>query len=136
MTDANDRRRRLLASAPWLALVALGRPWQVQAARGPVLETPARMALAKLLPDTDSAIVVGREYLRRHPDERDLERVRSALSAVLGGPFEALAPTVLRQRVRHRVHQDFAENQVTLVDGWILSVTEARLCALAALLHP
>jgi hypothetical protein len=32
-----------------------------------------------------------------------------------------------------RIRQDFASEQVVKVDGWILSITEARLCALTAL---
>jgi hypothetical protein len=136
MTNVNFDRRSLLASAPWLAVVALGRPWPVRAATGPTIDLAGSAALANLFSEIDSAIVVGREYLRHHPDERDPDHVQHSLSIALGGRLEAFDPAVLRQRVRCRVRQDFAENQVTLVDGWILSTTEARLCALAALLGP
>jgi hypothetical protein len=134
MTDVNVSRRGLLVSAPWLAMVALGRPWPVRAATGPTIDSAGSAALANLLSEADSAIVVGREYLRHYPDERDPEHIRHGLSVALGGRLEAFDPAALRERVRRRVRQDFAEDQVALVDGWILSITEARLCALAALL--
>jgi len=40
-----------------------------------------------------------------------------------------LVNSVLEEKVR----QDFRENKTTVVDGWILSVTEARQCALFSL---
>jgi hypothetical protein len=133
MTDVNFGRRGLLASAPWLAMLALGRPWPVRAATKPAIDSAGSAALANLLSEVDSARVVGREYLRHHPDERDPEHVQHDLTVALGGRLEAFDPAALRERVRRRVRQDFAENQITLVDGWILSNTEVRLCALAAL---
>jgi hypothetical protein len=129
----NYPRRRFLASASWLAMVALGGSWPGRAAARPAIDAAASVALVKLLSEVDSAVVVGREYLRHHPDERDPEHVRHVLSVALGGRLEAFDPAALRERVRRRVRQDFAENQVRIVDGWILSITEARLCALAAL---
>ena len=39
----------------------------------------------------------------------------------------------LRQRISNRVRNDFAEGAVINVEGWVLSVTEAHLYALAAL---
>jgi hypothetical protein len=134
VTDVNYFRRRLLASAPWVAMLAFGGRRPVPAGARPAINEAGRVLLAQLLSAVDSAGVVGREYLRHHPDERDPERVQHVLSVALGGRLEGLDPTVLRERVKRRVRQDFAEDQVTLVDGWILSITEARLCALAALL--
>jgi hypothetical protein len=40
-----------------------------------------------------------------------------------------LVNSVLEKKVR----QDFQENKTVVVDGWILSVTEARQCALFSL---
>ena len=136
MTDVNYRRRRLLASALWLAMIVLGCPWPARAATRAAIDAAGSAALDKLLADAASAVVVGQKYLRGHPDERDPRRVRGDLAAALGGPLEALDPALLRERVRRRVRQDFAEDRITLVDGWILSITEARLCALAALPGP
>jgi hypothetical protein len=132
MTSVDLHRRRALLSVPWLTMVALGNSWAGWAAARPALGA----ALENLLPDTDSAVAVGRAYLRRHPGDRDQKRVQHLLSAALGGHPEALAPVVLRARVRDRIRQDFAESRIAIVDGWILSVTEARLCALVALLDP
>lgn len=66
---------------------------------------------------------VGRAYLRRHPAEADVALLRAALAADLGDP----------ERLRARVRGDFEREAVVRVQGWVLSRTEARLCALEAL---
>lgn len=77
-----------------------------------------------------SAVVVGREILRRQPRELTPERLLAELEAtgVSGGGDVELATAL-----RARVHTDFATGQTLQVHGWLLSRTEARLCALAAL---
>jgi hypothetical protein len=35
--------------------------------------------------------------------------------------------------LQRRIRQDFVEEKVVKLQGWILSATEARLCALTAL---
>jgi len=43
-----------------------------------------------------------------------------------------LQPQALRRRITERVQSDFADEDTVWVDGWVLSATEAWLCALAA----
>ena len=43
-------------------------------------------------------------------------------------------PYLLAQAIRQRSRDDFREGRVATVDGWILSLTETRVYALAALL--
>ena len=42
----------------------------------------------------------------------------------------------LRRSIRQRVRIDFAGDDTVHVDGWVLSITELRLYALAALIAP
>jgi hypothetical protein len=48
-----------------------------------------------------------------------------------GGCWSALA-----QAIRERSRDDFRDGRIVTVDGWMLSLTETRLYALAALLPP
>lgn len=67
------------------------------------------------------------------------ERTRSTLARAI---FQDIRPAgenrpsrdVLAQVIRSRSRADFQEGRVLNVDGWILSVTETRVYALAALL--
>jgi len=77
------------------------------------------------------AVSVGESYLQCTPHEAD--------PIVLAGLLKIDArrlPTdqaALRRFVRDRIREDFAEGRTTDVNGWILSSTEARLCAMTAI---
>jgi hypothetical protein len=59
------------------------------------------------------------------------------VNAIIGAPecdHEVLRTIpALKQHISNRVRRDFTEGAVVNADGWVLSVTEARLYALAAL---
>ena len=57
------------------------------------------------------ARTLGAAYLRAYPDD----------------PLT----TILADDVAARVRDDFADGRVVVLNGWMLSITEARLCALA-----
>lgn len=83
---------------------------------------PARAALPAAAPSDpvrESARIVGRAYLARFPQDADPVRLRCALA----GPPLA-----------ERVRRDFERGDVVQLDGWVLSRSEARRCALEALL--
>lgn len=77
------------------------------------------------------AASVGESYLRCTPHEAD----PILLAALLKIDVRSLPTdkTALRRYVRDRIRQDFAEGRTTDVNGWILSSTEARLCAITAI---
>ena len=126
-----DRRRFLVGLAvvgaaglvPHRAVAAL-------AARAPRDLWTTR--LAALVPHTASAIVVGREYLRVVPDAGR----PAGLAALLwpGGSGREWEWDVeeCRRRVDRQVRRDFDEGRIVTIEGWMLSVTEAQVCALLA----
>lgn len=73
---------------------------------------------------------LGRRYREIVPTESD---VHSLAKAILPGPH-AKAAAPLRAQVSAQVRQDFAHGRTVTVKGWVLSVTEARQCALYSLL--
>jgi hypothetical protein len=99
--------------------------------------TREAMRLADVLRHPDSAALLGRLYLDRNPQEADAAQLVTligaaqspALSPVTAAPDESLR-TVLEARIRN----DFINGKTVAVDGWLLSLTEARLCALVSLL--
>jgi hypothetical protein len=72
--------------------------------------------------------VIGCAYLAEHPEERDRKRLLRELDLDVAGAETSR----LREMLVQRQLRDFAFGRVVRVDGWILSETEARLCALAA----
>jgi hypothetical protein len=85
---------------------------------------------------TESARVVGKEYLRAYPHEADASQLADTIAAAVPGGARAIlgAPAAeLRALLDHTTRADFAAERVVTLQGWILSATEARLYALAAL---
>ncbi|MCP5140763.1 MAG: hypothetical protein H6980_00255 [Gammaproteobacteria bacterium] len=61
-------------------------------------------------------------YLDKHPDEADLHRLRGQLP-----------PTLNPADLHAAITTDFVLGHTDTLFGWVLSVTELRLCALVAL---
>ena len=90
----------------------------------------------KLLSDLSAGDLVrelGREYRLKFPDEDDSDTLMDRLSSSLDNQIiqdkSSIGVGILSQ-----IQDDFASNNIVLLDGWILSVTEARQCALNSIL--
>jgi hypothetical protein len=115
-------------------LLALARPrfaWTAAPKR--TKQDPLGSRLEVLLRHKESAIIIGREYLHQVPQEKDRQILLDLISSGCGERAFDSDGDQLRDRLRLRTRQDFEEGQIIRIHGWILSVTEARLCALAAL---
>ena len=93
--------------------------------------------LVRVIGNRESARVVGEEYLKSWPAEAGIDRlVRLILwpKPVTSREDVQMSLADISALVRHRQNEDFSLERVVNVQGWILSRTEARLCALCALL--
>lgn len=86
------------------------------------------------------AASIGRRYLNATGAlvTASLETVTGSLLDDLGLNLDSLAylsVNELRDRLAARIRTDFSEENVVIVDGWMLSRTECLLCAVAYL-HP
>lgn len=88
--------------------------------------------LVRLLPHADSAARLGQRYLDDTPQEADATRLIALIGTV---PAVGESDAALRARLQARIRQDFIDGDTVAVDGWLLSRTEARLCALVHLMH-
>ena len=75
-----------------------------------------------------SAAVLGRLYLNRYPEEDSLDTL--VLHLRLQTRNEGFA---IHEHIRSQVRRDFESGNCVRIDGWVLSRTEARACALATL---
>lgn len=64
---------------------------------------------------------LGAIYLASNPQERNRERLSRLLS--MDG-----TSSVASRLIEH-IARDWSEHDVTMVDGWLLARTEARICA-------
>ncbi len=136
MRSYTTRRQFILAAAGAgvAALAVATRPWQALVASAP--PRPVADRLAGLLESRDSARAIGREYLKLMPREADSATLVSLIAGGVPGGTSALtraSENELRQMIAARMVGDFAGERTAELDGWVLSATEARLCALVAL---
>ena len=130
-----SRRRFLVLSGSFGASIVSGcvapGGWFDSAERS----RPPAERLVGLLRHRSSARNVGEAYLESTPSEAAVDRLVEAILAGLEDDAGALRRTraELHDQIARRVEQDFAEEATVCLRGWILSRTEARMCALAAL---
>ena len=129
-------RRRFLATAAAIAgsaLVVERRPWRALVTFAPV---SAGERLAGLLTHRDSAREVGSAYLDRAPQEASVSGLVDRIAAELPQgrrTVQEASDDELRTLLAASIRLDFEHDRVVQVRGWVLSPTEARLYALAAL---
>lgn len=93
---------------------------------------PKEEYLANILKFKKSSRIIGALYLSTHPQERN----RSLLTSYL---WPQQCPSWIPSKKRLKEHldrqnkKDFEEGRVVSIQGWLLGLTEARLCALTAL---
>lgn len=137
MALAAGRRQFLrLSASTGLASFALSCSWPGMTAVL-AMERPGTNdltpALTTLFKDPEGTAAIGRRYLALYPQEADADHLTAAL-------FDTAKPSpttadALRSELSRQRQQDFRNGQVVVVDGWLLARSEARVCALSALLQ-
>ena len=98
---------------------------------------PLAQRVAQLFSNEASATEIGRRYLALGTEPADI----AMLAARVAGDRAAYQDLCgvdadgLRKRLARQQRRDFAAGRMVNVDGWMLSLTEARACAIAALVH-
>jgi hypothetical protein len=92
-------------------------------------------ALSALCADLPAARVIGGACLRALPAAvATPEHLAAPILAELPAASGRAPPRALARALRERSRDDFCGGRIVSVDGWMLSLTEARLYALATLL--
>ena len=131
-------RRRVLTAMIHIALAPLGVLFGGRLA-GAGSSPPSTVPdnLVQVLSNRISVIHVGAAYLATAPGETDpnvvIERMRRHGDALVRA-LETGNPGRARRLAARDCRADFAEGRIVKVDGWLLSQTEARLCALTLML--
>ena len=136
MSDpARWSRRDTLACGILCAIAASGAG---RVAAGTAASTlPDGSLLYALFPDLRHARALSRACLRIFPTTVSADRLYAWIVPADRPDTENVAKIAeLRRSIRQRVRRDFAVDDTVQVDGWVLSITELRMYALAALIAP
>jgi hypothetical protein len=93
--------------------------------------------LLRAFSNHESAAELGRAYLATAPREGSPTVLVELITAKLPAGSAELRTAddgQIRSLLAQQVKEDFSSGNSVAVDGWIISKTEARLCALATLL--
>ena len=128
-------RRRFLQS---LALVVgAAAPWIGALLKSNGTVHPEARQLVRFWTHRNSAAFVGQHYLELVPSELDVDQLirliwsdRDHRTSLLSASSEDMRKILTAQQAA-----DFEQQRVVSIHGWILSQTEARLCALASLVR-
>ena len=82
--------------------------------------------------DSKAIIETGHAYLKQVPSENNKNKLSDLLTSDASLRSTSDTKTVFSYFDK-KTRQDFEAGKITVVDGWVLSVTEARQCALFAL---
>ena len=123
-------RRQMLGL---LATIAAGGLTAVLAA--PARDGPRLEIVPDTLTDPGAAERFGRAYLAAYPAEADRETLLGHLEAALfpGGTAVRSGAEAVFTRFDRVVRGEYADGEVIVVAGWLLSRSEARLYALSVL---
>ena len=82
-------------------------------------------ALLDGIANSQDAQRLGVAYLHLYPDQADIDVLREELTLSLGKPSD--------ETLREAIANDFGLGRTLQIDGWVLSETELKACALAVL---
>lgn len=129
------RRRFLRFLGALAAAHLLSYPWSWTQRRDVNSVAGLARKLTEPLRHRESARRLGLGYLEMLPDDADEARLVDLICSSdrnVRARFAAASPRVVRGMIATRQAEDFRQGRTLVVDGWILSRTELRLCALAA----
>jgi len=125
----------LAAGLPPTGLPPTGRPLPAALPAAASVPGDAVATLRRLVDDRAHARRLGGSYRARYPAESDpgvLTRLILDAVAPVDRSAQALRHELLLRALDQRVRAEFGSGTTVRVGGWILALTEARLCALCA----
>ena len=90
--------------------------------------------LLKLVRDGESAWSIGVAYLHTRPESRAV--IADSIASALGldeTEVQQMQLHELESRIAAEIREDFALGRTAKLEGWTMSLTESRICALYAL---
>jgi hypothetical protein len=93
--------------------------------------TVAKPILLSNIWDTQIIAEIGELYQKQYPKENTEQKLVGILSEGI-----SMGENDISASITSRIEEDFKTGKIVTLDGWILSVTEGRQCALFSLIQP
>ena len=94
--------------------------------------------LRQFFSNRESARTIGRQYLALRPDEASLGQLTTLICRTpeFCARLENADSEQLRRFLSEQQRSDFEHDRIVSINGWLLSETETRLCAIATVAAP
>ena len=126
----NPGKRKFLLSLGGIGIAGV-LPKKLPAFEGDNGRAIAR-TLIRIFYRQESARLIGREYLRERPEETGFEKLAELIDAIAkASQYPVFKRKKLIDSFLAQQRDDFKQERVVYLYGWILSETEARLCAIS-----
>ena len=123
-------RRYLLTTLTTLTALGLTKAGLKLVQPASEVPEPLMSLLDLLKPCRKSAAIIGKRYLMLTPEEDDRQiLLRRLLAEISISEFHESDTAGLCSEIKSRISRDFSSGRTVLIDGWVISRTEARLCA-------
>jgi hypothetical protein len=131
---ANLSRRDILRQLACGGLM-IALPASALARPAGTLSPPLAARLGRLFSNRESARVIGRRYLALRPEEANLNRLTALICRTPENRARLAhaSSEQLRGFLSEQQRIDFEHGRTVNIEGWVLSETETRLCAIAAI---
>lgn len=87
--------------------------------------------LKKLMEDPNALAHFGHLYVEKYPNESEPLILESKILESAGLAGKTVDMPQLIAELQNKIRDDYTAESTVRLDGWLLSLTEARLCALA-----
>lgn len=124
-----DRKKFIALSGFGLAALSLPVGCQFSRKREQLAVLARPLELSQVC-DTATLLSVGARYRKQRAEENDEELLFELLLSDHSGPPDSLAHLLL-----DRIRADYENNDTLILEGWLLSRTEARQCALLSFIQ-
>jgi hypothetical protein len=126
--EVMKRRNFIMITAAGIAAISIPSTfYYLEVAKDNALAHP--QSLSQIW-DAETIRAIGSGYLKLVSVEND----QKALSEIIQSNIEDHYLS-FESALEHKIKADFETSQSVMIDGWLLSVTEARQCALFLLTH-
>lgn len=126
-------RRRHFITLSTLTAFAVGAPFlncsQVDPALDKILAMPQTLSEVQ---DQNMIKAIGKAYGAAYPDEYSVKKLERKLAG--NDLSSATSPKEIFAALSKNVRADFDSGNTIILEGWVLSLTEARQCALFSLM--
>ncbi|HEY3404668.1 MAG TPA: hypothetical protein VGK59_14865 [Ohtaekwangia sp.] len=130
-------KRRVFISLSTVGVALLGVPWITGCNQNNDLhEALSQPGILGHLCDEKGILEIGKKYIKQVPEEASLDQLIQLLLTTDGTTLPRSSErTAIQSLLDKKIEEDFQANRTRVVNGWVLSVTEARQCAVYSLIQ-